>query len=524
MSNHASTARFALLVALGLAGASSAQSPAPGQTFDAASETARRQLDESLAELARLREEMAADKIPLSRRLTEQEDALSAARQQLQQVSRTLDTRTLDVTNLRSEITRREGEIAYLSNLLGEYIRNFESGLHIAELQRYRQPIEAAKLAAENTALADAEIFARQAALLSTTLDRLGDAVGGTLFEGTAVDASGLVRPGTFLLVGPTAIFRTADGSSVGTAEQRLGSLEPNIIAFASPEDALAASALVAAGSGQVPIDPTLGSAHKVESTKESFLEHAKKGGPVMIPIVALAAAAFLVVLYKWLRMLFVRSPSRSRVRAFLATVATGDREASLRAAKRVGGPTGRMLFAGAENLGQPREFIEEVMFEEVLTTRLKLNRWLPFVAIAAASAPLLGLLGTVTGIMNTFKLITVFGTGDAKSLSGGISEALVTTEFGLIVAIPSLLLHAFLSRKARGIVDQMEKTALAFLNQLGKAQPPKSPIHAEPRPEPKPDGGVDRTNDRSPDRPRVEEASERRESAVRLKEPASVG
>jgi Mg/Co/Ni transporter MgtE len=74
-----------------------------------------------------------------------------------------------------------------------------------------------------------------------------------------------------------------------------------------------------------------------------------------------------------------------------------------------------------------------------------------------------------VTGIINTFKLITVHGSGDVKMLSSGISEALITTEFGLIVAIPSLLLHAFLSRKARGMIDRMEKAAISFVNQISK-------------------------------------------------------
>ena len=104
----------------------------------------------------------------------------------------------------------------------------------------------------------------------------------------------------------------------------------------------------------------------------------------------------------------------------------------------------------------------------------------LPFIAIAAASAPLLGLLGTVTGIINTFKLITVFGSGDVKTLSGGISEALITTEFGLIIAIPSLLLHAFLSRKAKGIVHRMETTAVAFLNKLGRGSEEPAPAVRE--------------------------------------------
>jgi biopolymer transport protein ExbB len=106
------------------------------------------------------------------------------------------------------------------------------------------------------------------------------------------------------------------------------------------------------------------------------------------------------------------------------------------------------MLAAGVEHLREPRDLIEEVMYEEVLTTRLRLQNMLPFIAICAAAAPLLGLLGTVTGMINTFKLITVFGTGDVKTLSGGISEALITTKFGLIVAVPSLLLPPFFPAK----------------------------------------------------------------------------
>ena len=140
-----------------------------------------------------------------------------------------------------------------------------------------------------------------------------------------------------------------------------------------------------------------------------------------------------------------------------------------MREANAIGGPAGTMLAAGVEHLEEPHELIEEVMYETVLATRLKLQRLLPFIAISASSAPLLGLLGTVTGIINTFKLITVFGSGDPKTLSSGISEALITTEYGLYTAIPSLLLYAFLSRKARGVIDQMEKAAIAFTNQVSK-------------------------------------------------------
>jgi len=95
------------------------------------------------------------------------------------------------------------------------------------------------------------------------------------------------------------------------------------------------------------------------------------------------------------------------------------------------------------------------------------LERYLSALSVGAVVSPLLGLLGTVTGMIHTFGLISIFGTGDARLLSGGISEALVTTEAGLVVAIPLLLLHAFLSRRVRGITDGLETSAVAFTNAL---------------------------------------------------------
>jgi biopolymer transport protein ExbB len=105
------------------------------------------------------------------------------------------------------------------------------------------------------------------------------------------------------------------------------------------------------------------------------------------------------------------------------------------------------------------------MLFERILRVRPRLERFLPFLAITAAAAPLLGLLGTVIGMIKTFQLITIFGTGDAKSLSSGISEALVTTALGLCVAIPTLILHGALSRMARHKVGLLEQISVAFVN-----------------------------------------------------------
>jgi biopolymer transport protein ExbB len=279
--------------------------------------------------------------------------------------------------------------------------------------------------------------------------------------------ADGAVKPVTFSLIGPVALYSARDGSSAGLAEQRLGSLEPNMVALELPEQAAEVRAIVATGSGRMPLDPSLGNALKVAETKDTWLQHIRKGGPVMIPILAMALAALGVALIKWVQISRVPLPARRKLEPLLEAVRLGDLEAAERHAGELRGPTGEMLSAGVRHIGEPKDLVEEIMFEKMLETRLRLTTWLPFIALSASSAPLLGLLGTVTGMINTFNLITVYGSGDARTLSSGISEALITTEYGLIVAIPALLLHAWLARRARRLVDGMEKSAVSLLNRL---------------------------------------------------------
>jgi len=464
---------LALLFVLGLgAGAIRAQDAAAPQTsLDQAAGAVQRQLDDAIAELNRVRDEITPQKLALSRELAEQEAELARVRAEYQKVGRDSNASSLALVNLRTDNNRLHDQERYLSGLLGDYVRKFDSTLHIAETGRYKAALETATLAPENNNLSPLEVFTAQTDLIGASLTRIENALGGERYDGSAVDPTGVVLKGSFVQVGPVVVFRSADGSVVGSVEERLGSQEPTIFPYGDPANTAAASQLVASGQGLFPLDPTMGDALKMEETKETLVEHIEKGGPVMYPILGLAAAALLVALYKWLTLAFQRAPSRSKVDALLASVGQGDLVGAKEKVIGLKGPIGRMLAIGVEHLREPRELVEEAMFESVLTTRIKLTGMLPFIAIAASSAPLLGLLGTVTGIINTFKRITVFGSGDVKSLSGGISEALITTEFGLIVAIPALLMHAFLSRKAKAIVGQMESTAVAFVNQAAKAE-----------------------------------------------------
>lgn len=471
-----------LVLVLCSPGAAQVDPPRDGApaSFSDASLTVTRQLEESLAELSRRREEITGEKIPLSRKLSELESELLRLRGDFQRASRLLDSRRQELANLQSEIKRFEDESTYVSDRFVEYTRGFETRLHIAERHRYDAALKAAQLAPENERLSKGESLRDPMALMTASLDRLSEALGGARFEGTAVGPDRLVKEGQFLLVGPAALFRSADGTVVGLTEQRLGSFEPTVLPFPSEEDAASAALVVSGAGGRFVFDPTLGNAHKMEETQETLVEHVLAGGPVMYPILALAAAALLVALGKWVGMLFVRRPSRKSVAVLFDAVARGERESARRAAEAIKGPAGKMLSVGADHLAEPRELIEEVMYETVLATRLRLQRFLPFIAITASSAPLLGLLGTVTGIMNTFKLMTVFQTGDIKSISSGISEALITTEWGLYVAIPSLLFYAFLSRKARSVIDSMEEVAVSFLNHVSRVKSAEAAVVGE--------------------------------------------
>jgi biopolymer transport protein ExbB len=450
-------------------------------------------LDQSLRELSRIEEEIAAEKLPISKELSRQEEELSKARATYEDLSRRLDNRNMDLNNLRTQSDSLGQQKTYISSLLGEYVRSLETQLHIAEVQTYEDLIKEAKLALTNETLETAEVFRIQLATVEKSIDRLERLNGGLTFEGEAVGEGGTVMEGQFALIGPAAYFTAKNGTTTGYVVELLGSAKPTVISFENeerssfggierlnpfrdqdsgetPDLMLMTQSTVQSGKGRLPIDATLGDAHKIAQTKDTLWEHIQKGGIVMIPILALAGLALVIAMLKWIQLARVKMPSAQDLTSLLSDIRDRAVTPARRKARLITGPAGDMLRSALDHLHQPKELVEEVMYESILETRTRLNKTLPFIAVCASSAPLLGLLGTVTGIINTFKLISAFGSGDAKTLSGGISEALVTTEFGLIVAIPSLLLHAFLNRRAKSLVDRMERIAVGVMNQITQA------------------------------------------------------
>ena len=459
------------VLAVALAGVCGAQEDAvPGALIGPATvEAMRGRLDAATQGLTELRRTIAEEKLPLTRALHAAEQAVSELRREQDAVKRQADGAALEAASLRNEIKQRETERNYLVSLFGEYARNFETRLHIAELAQYKESLGEARGAAELVEADPVGAFDMQLRLILMSLARLEEMAGGLTFRGPAASEDGLVKNGRFLLYGPVAYFASEDGELVGVANQRVGSLIPVVESYADAAFTELARTAVTTGRGEMPFDASLGNARKIEQTRETLREHFDKGGPVMYPMLGLFACCMLVALLKWVTLTCTPLPRARRLAELLDAVRNRDVTRCAALAARLRGPAGRMLRAGCAVLEQPKELIEEAMFEKMLEAKFRLNRLLPFIAVTAACAPLLGLLGTVTGIISTFKLMTVFGSGDVKMLSSGISEALITTEFGLYVAIPSVMLHAFLSRKARRIGDRMEQIAIRFMGEVGR-------------------------------------------------------
>ncbi len=208
----------------------------------------------------------------------------------------------------------------------------------------------------------------------------------------------------------------------------------------------------------------------EVEFKKEKTVEDTvRAGGVIGYIILALGALGMLLIVLR----IFLLSKSGSNVEKLTKTVVeklnAGGVSAAQDAIKGFKGSTARVLKATLRNITRDREHIEDIVTENILNESSAIDRFGSFVLVIAAVAPLLGLLGTVTGMISTFDIITEHGTGDPKLLSGGISEALVTTMLGLVVAIPLLLLGNLLSGWAQKIKDSMEQSALHVINVFEK-------------------------------------------------------
>lgn len=203
-----------------------------------------------------------------------------------------------------------------------------------------------------------------------------------------------------------------------------------------------------------------------VETDRGTTLRETIEGGGVIgLVIIFLGFVGLVLVGIRVALLLRVARTDTNVIDSVFAAVREERMDDALSAAKGHGGAMGRVLAATVDGIRVDPAKIEDVISEAVLNESPVIDRFRSAIAVFAAVAPLLGLLGTVTGMIATFEIITQYGTGDPKLLSGGISEALITTEFGLIVAIPLLLVGNLLSSWAERVTSNIEIAALRVVN-----------------------------------------------------------
>ncbi|MEQ4539413.1 MAG: MotA/TolQ/ExbB proton channel family protein [Billgrantia sp.] len=304
--------------------------------------------------------------------------------------------------------------------------------------------------------LDDAEVL--ELAHLEEFADRLvaltADTARVVRFEAPVAAADGVIAPREVIRLGDFTAFTEGHLLRRGADDQALSVVER------TPREVAASLAAFHAGeSRSLTFDPTRGQVMAALAQRPSLVERFHQGGAVGYVVVGLGALGLLVALLQYAYLLKVTLAMRRQLRD-LTTL-------------REDNPLGRVLLRFRALRDDPvPEALEARLDEAVLAELPRLERGQPLVKLLAAVAPLLGLLGTVTGMIVTFQAITVFGTGDPQLMAGGISQALVTTVLGLITAVPLLFAHTALAGRSRHLAGLVEGQASAALAEQLEQRP----------------------------------------------------
>jgi len=279
-------------------------------------------------------------------------------------------------------------------------------------------------------------------------------------FEATVVNKAGESVTETITRIGPFSAFNdsgsyfTMDKTEAGIA--RLNQLARDPGTANATGNAASVARFTGSGVTAGTIDPSLGALLGLVIETPTLEDRFMSGGLVGFIITGILALGSLIGVVRLLALLQTKAAVRGQMRK-----KSGSK----------GNPLGRILMAYESNMNADVETLGLKLDDAVLKELPKLDAGLNLVKVLAAVAPLLGLLGTVIGMIQTFQQITLFGTGDPQIMAGGISFALVTTVMGLIAAIPLLLLHAFASGTAKSVASILEEQAAGMIAEHAEAR-----------------------------------------------------
>lgn len=364
----------------------------------------------------------------------------------------------------RDRLTTAERESRFATDELGKRLKEQDK-----ELTLVKQVVDRAVVAAR---LGDAAVTKTLAG--KPPLERATAAAAGVAARIAALPARLALRLGDESIVGrdgavaavPVLRLGEARAIALGKATNHRGLLEPAADGrswlVVGPE---LASAVVPTGAVPtlIPLDAVGSAAHQPGAVHRTFAQWIIAGRAFIWPIIAVFVIGVLIIIERSIALVRRRIDHRRLVQV-ATCLANDDAVGARQLVLSKTSPLDRVLHAGLRALGKPREAREASVEQALLAETAQLTRGLPAIAVLAGVAPLLGLLGTVTGMIDMFSVIAAAGSGNAKSLSGGISEALICTQAGMLAAIPLLLAHAWLGRLADRRSLLLEEAACGIL------------------------------------------------------------
>jgi len=397
--------------------------------------------------------------IELSKALTDKQQKLIEKRRLAELSRRSVSDQQLYVNNIRKKAYSSSAEANRLSNTL----RTFGLQVFTKLLPGSPEDLRFAPIFEKESE--DETLLVNRLQVINVALEQVESALGGELLPAEVSDEKSKLIKGQVASFGPAKWFVAHDQSVAGSFHlSKSGQVATLDVSLYSPDTA---KQLVSGKKvSQASIDITGGKAKALAELKSGPLELIKKGGAWVYPILLIALISLACALYRSFGLLGIKDKSEQWLSSIENKLSTNDFSSVIAELKSTKHPLYLVLPQVVETLSLSSISIaEEVLYERLIPVRAKLRSLLSFISVTAAVAPLLGLLGTVSGLIKTFSVIAIEGTGEAQSISGGISEALITTLFGLIVAIPSFMIHALLIRKAKGVEQNIERLGLAILN-----------------------------------------------------------
>ena len=410
----------------------------------------------------RTKARITAEKAPLLEQLRAAENRLIAAESE----NTRLETKHEDFGEQRRklllELDGLRKTTGYIGTLAHENVKAVSDGFAPGEDQVVGETLRTIQQQLDGGTAGPSPAAALDA--VDLLIARTEHAVGGYRATGKAlIMETNQVLKGTFAFVGPETYFLPEQGAGAGAVRPRDGAKYP--VSYALPDWSHDAAAAFFAGKPSVIVaDASGGKALRLKETSGTVWEHVQKGGWVAFAILAVGAISLLMVLQKIRDLSRMGMDSPATVAAFLKSVASGATAEAEKSVKMLKRTTSELFAVGLGYVDQPKAVLEERLEAVLLAQRLCYERRLPLLAVIATAAPLMGLFGTVVGMVRTFALITVFGTGNAGKLSSGISEVLVATELGLAVAIPTLVAHGFIAHRIQRNLSALERYSLQFI------------------------------------------------------------